>query len=91
MEVPLRVSVFSNTERQLKKMILVHTGDHISEVLSKASKALWNSADGSKIFFPSGIEVDDVQFLRENDIVYISKGESFEGKFYLHPYLLIQK
>ena len=89
MEVPKRITIFSNTDHQLRKVILIYNGDSLSELLSKALKKLWNNSKGSKIFFPSGAEMDDLELLRDNDVVYISKGESFQGKFYFHPLLFL--
>jgi hypothetical protein len=56
--------------------------DTLPEVIAKASKALWQNQDGKRLFLSSGGEIDDIEVLRENDLIYVSKGEPYEGTIY---------
>lgn len=70
-----RVVIFRNGQTVDGKVISVSHSSSLDDVLQGASKKL--GIVGKKLYTPHGGYIDDVQLLRDDDVLYMSCGEPF--------------
>ncbi|GLV44482.1 uncharacterized protein CBL_10286 [Carabus blaptoides fortunei] len=71
----IRLIIYVNGTSTNGKTILLHDCDTIDKLLEKASEKFDKLF--SRIFCKQGGEIDDVDFIRDNDVLYFSTGEDF--------------
>ncbi|XP_060890057.1 BTB/POZ domain-containing protein KCTD9-like [Labrus mixtus] len=77
-----RVTLFVNGTSTNGKVVAVYGS--LEDLLSVASSKLGIRA--SSVYNGNGGLIDDITLIRDDDVLYISEGESFEGKVQLQSF-----
>lgn len=72
-----RCTVFNNANPQEGKAMLVPANATLDSVLRQASEKL--GVHGKMLFLEDGGQIDDVNLIRDNDSIFVSCGEPFNG------------